>query len=136
MLDICLFHYILHLLHNQLLFFSISSGWLEDYTGNWKASFILTACLFLTSSLIVSMEPLLVRYFMNTTNSDKNENQTSEAKRSPEVDDETGSLLESDGVEVSFTSARISRIYRPYDTDKAVRRQHLSPAPIVDKLDV
>lgn len=136
MLDICLFHYILHLLHNQLLFFSISSGWLEDYTGNWNASFILTACLFLTSSLIVSMEPLLVRYFMNTTNSDKNENQTSEAKRSPEVDDETGSLLESDGVEVSFTSARISRIYRPYDTDKAVRRQHLSPAPIVDKLDV
>lgn len=114
-------------------------GWLKDYTGNWHASFYLTGCLFLLGGLIVSVEPLIIRYFMNDTPVNEKNSETtkcSNGKRLPEAQDETGSLLESDGAEVSFTSSRISRIYRPYDPEKSAGNQQLSPAPIADKVDV
>lgn len=36
-------------------------GWLEDYTGNWKASFYTVGGLFIASSLCVLLEQKLVK---------------------------------------------------------------------------
>lgn len=52
----------------------------------------------------------------------------------PEVaeTEETGSLLDGNGADVVFTSARISRIYRPYDGEKRPKSYPNSPAPLTD----
>ncbi|XP_045193180.2 monocarboxylate transporter 12-like [Mercenaria mercenaria] len=115
-------------------------GWLEDYTGNWSASFILTACLFLLGGLLVSLEPLIIRYFSkaDTVNNDHEENKCTGNNVTAVVahTDETGSLLDDDGAEVHFTSARISRIYRPYDFEKGLKSQHTFPVPTADLEDI
>lgn len=122
----------------SLIQYTISvSGWLEDYTGNWNASFILTGVLFLFAGIIVLMEPFIMRNFSKMDSSEKIDTVTVIPLTEtivPEVTDteETGSLLDGNGADVVFTSARISRIYRPYDGEKRPKSHPSSPAPLFD----
>lgn len=115
-------------------------GWLQDYTGSWNASFILTGCLLLTAGLIVCCEPLIVRIFMTKDESRLDVIQPLKGDRDTElvvnVSNETDSLLDTSEAEVSFTSARISRIYRPHNPEKRVNSSPESPEPICDTRDV
>lgn len=118
------------------------SGWLEDYYGNWDMSFVLTGCLLLASAIVMALEPLLVKIFKIKDPDAVNEldiiNQMPlriRNKSSPPLADDSGSLLEEDG-DVSFTSARISRIYRPYQEEKPPRSPDRSSAPVASPHDV
>ena len=45
-----------------MLCFRSSTGWLEDLTGNWNASFYMTGCLFLLAALVVTLESFVGRH--------------------------------------------------------------------------
>lgn len=102
----------------------------------------MTSCLFLIGGLVVSLEPLIIRYFTEPvpTNDDKNynEHKLSENKANGECvimdSSETGSLLTDDDIQDGFTSPRISRTYTPYDAGPLVIIEPaLSPAPTANK---
>lgn len=116
-----------------------TSGWLQDYYGNWDVSFIVTGCLLLASAIIMALEPLIERLFgLKKPEPDFEQEiidqmplrRSIRNKSSPPLADDSGSLLEED-VDVSFTSERISRIYRPYQPDTPSRSPSRTSAPVV-----
>ncbi|XP_060593164.1 monocarboxylate transporter 12-like isoform X2 [Ruditapes philippinarum] len=124
-------------------------GWLEDYYGNWNASFIMTACLFLIGGLVVSLEPVIIRYCTTAplpVNEDDNNIHVDHGHRLSNkpnnetgiVDtSETGSLLVVNADEDEFTSSRISRTYTPYDRETDFKSEDVtSPAPLANKNEI
>ncbi|WAR11782.1 MOT12-like protein [Mya arenaria] len=103
-----------------------SIGWLQDRTGNWNMSFVLTGCLLLLSAFTVMLEPCIKRSMKRRRlrEAEATERAALDAvplrirSRSglPEDADDRESLMEED-VELKLTSGRISRIYRPYDSN-------------------
>ena len=101
---------------------------LKDKTGNWNASFYLTGALLLIPSLMILAEPLVIRcekklYPPSDDIDDVDavplRRQSSKSTPKPTPND-TDSLLEDDP-DISFTSHRISQIYKPY------RRENSQP---------
>lgn len=99
-------------------------GWLQDATGNWHASFILSGWMLLMAGFILALEPLVVKYCAKKkpANDDDDDDpgkvtytvphrRPTYSRESSSVD--TGSLMDEDN-DVSFSSHRISKIYRPY----------------------
>jgi hypothetical protein len=107
----------------------------------------MTACLFLIGGLVVSLEPVIIRYCttapppVNEVDnyidhgrrlSNKPNNETGIVDTS-----ETGSLLVVDGNEDDFTSSRISRTYTPYDKGTRFKSEDVtSPAPLANKNEI
>lgn len=116
-------------------------GWLRDIYGNWYPSFIVTACLFLLAGLTVLMEPCIKRCCMRPETDEEyldmlgNVPLRHAPKPKPPVDEEDGSMLEED-VDISFTSHRISKIYRPYKPESPPESRHDTSAPIVDPSEI
>lgn len=112
-------------------------GWLEDYTGSWNASFILTGFLFLFAGLIVSMEPVIMHCFSKRKPDEikdkKIEIILKEDILPEKTPGETGSLLGENDIDETFTSARISRTYRAYDSEKRIKGEHNELAPLSNK---
>ncbi|XP_045193190.2 monocarboxylate transporter 12-like isoform X2 [Mercenaria mercenaria] len=91
--------------------------------------------LFLFAGLIVAMEPFILRFFKKHETLDDTVDNTIEIPlqnlKRVVTSEETDSLLDENGG-VIFTSPRISRIYRPYESEKQGKSQYSSPAPVVD----
>lgn len=96
----------------------------------------------MASALLMAMEPLFERLCgLNKPEPDVEQEVIDQMplrirnKSSPPLADDTGSLLEEE-VDVSFTSDRISRIYRPYQQDTPSKSPDRSSAPVVHPSDV
>lgn len=125
-------------------------GWLEDFTGNWNASFYLTGCLLIISGLLVCVEQYLLRFCDLVPEEPKKEislhlteTKTSlpvKSSHPTETDSsktyDTDSLLDASETDEKFTSARISRIYRPYESEKHRNGSQKHLAPTCDIINV
>ncbi|KAH3855145.1 monocarboxylate transporter 12-like [Dreissena polymorpha] len=100
-------------------------GWLQDASGSWNSSFILTGCLLLASAFIVMTEPLIKRC-MKRKKLERNEatvelvaSDGNPPKRlstaSLARENEEKEILADD---VPLKSERISPVYRPYEHQK------------------
>ncbi|XP_060593172.1 monocarboxylate transporter 12-like [Ruditapes philippinarum] len=115
-------------------------GWLRDIYGNWYPSFIVTGCLFTLAGLTVCLQPFIKRCCMRPETDQLYLDMLGNVPLRhapktlpPEVDD-NDSLLEED-VDITFTSHRISQIYRPYKPESP-QSPHNTSAPIVDPSEV
>ena len=109
-------------------YFVTISGWLEDVTGNWNMSFVLTGCLLLTSACVVMLEPCIkvslkrrrtLEAVRERATLDKMPVRIRRSKSSLSLNahkDPPAPHIE-EGVDVTLTSKRISRIYRPVSED-------------------
>ena len=96
----------------------------------------------MASALVMALEPCLEKLF-GIKQPDLDVEQTVidqmplriRNKSSPPLEDDTGSLLDEDA-DVSFTSDRISRIYRPYQPDTPTKSPDRGSAPVVSSNDV
>lgn len=129
-------------MESSRLFFFL--GWLEDSTGNWNASFILTGCLFLCAVSILCLENPIIRLISGsklTSNKPPDANgMKPKLERIPlqeDLDNESDSLLQDEQkFNDKFTSPRISRVYRPYNSESRRSHEPSSPAPIADTQEV
>ncbi|KAL4234387.1 hypothetical protein ACF0H5_006034 [Mactra antiquata] len=117
-------------------------GWLHDYTGNWRASFIFTGVTFICAVLIILMEDCILKLFKYESLEpdkkivvpEKNADENVPLQNNHVImKDETDSLLSEDKFQDDFTSSRISRTYKPYDNSKTMSAvEPASPVPIVN----
>ncbi|KAL4234385.1 hypothetical protein ACF0H5_006032 [Mactra antiquata] len=111
-------------------------GWLTDIYGSWHPAFYWTGCILLLSGLILLLEPLLKHFCMKPEPTAADLDMVDgtpirrKPKRVPPIKEETGSLLDED-LDVSFTSNRISKIYRPYKPSSEPESPQRTSAPIV-----
>lgn len=125
------------------LCYYLFSGWLQDIYGNWYPSFIVTACLFFLAGFTVLLEPCIKRCCMRPESEEEYLDMLGNVplRHAPKPilplkdEDNDGSLLEED-VDISFTSHRISKIYRPYKPESPPQSPLNTSAPIVDPSEV
>ncbi|XP_045193175.2 monocarboxylate transporter 12-like [Mercenaria mercenaria] len=116
-------------------------GWLQDIYGNWNPSFIVTGCLFLLAGITVSLQPIIKRCCMKPESDQEyldmlgNVPLRHAPKKLPPVADDNDSLLDEE-VDISFTSHRISKIYRPYKPESPPQSPLDTSAPIADPSEV
>lgn len=121
-------------------------GWLKDIYGGWHQSFILTGCLFLVSGFTTLLEPIIIRCCMKPETNEEELNMLAGAplRHSPRKpielmtskEEDTSSVLDEEAFNVSFSSHRISKIYRPVTPESPPQSPQRTSAPIVDPTDI
>ena len=116
---------------------------LKDKTGNWEASFYLTGVLLLIPALMFLMEPLVFRCERKLEKRDSLDAidavplRRETRKPSQRTSQKDSDSLLDDDPDVSFTSERISRVYRSFKRENSEpRTPERTSAPIARADDV
>ena len=126
----------------EKIFFLYFAALLKDKTGNWEASFYLTGVLLLLPALLMLLEPLVLRCEKKLERDSLDEVDAVPLRRETRKPSQRTSQKDSDSLldedpDVSFTSERISRVYRSIKRENSVPRSpERTSAPIAKTDDV
>lgn len=121
-------------------------GWLKDYHGSWRPSFLVTGCLLLAAGFTVLLEPIIIRCCMKPESNEEELGMLAaplrHSPRKPlelmlsKQEDESDKLVDEEELNVSFSSHRISKIYRPVKPESPPPSPQRVSAPVVDPTDI
>lgn len=116
-------------------------GWIRDYTGCWRAAFVVDGCILLLAGLIVMLEIVLGRWCVEPKavedEADVESLQMQDRIQSiPSVANDFEILVSDNQADVSFTSERISKIYLAFEPESPPRSPQRTYAPIVDSREI